>query len=86
MLKRNNFWLGTIIGLVMPGVVFVFAEILKKDISVFGKEDAFYLISLAANFFILRYYFRSDREDTAKGVVLSTFTATIIFFFLKARQ
>jgi hypothetical protein len=86
MLKRNNFWLGTFMGLILPGVNFLFDDILKKDMAIFGKEGVYYLLSLAVNLLIMRYYFRSDKEETAKGIALVTFICTIIFFLLKSRQ
>jgi len=78
--------MGAIMGLILPGIVFFCTEILKKDLRLFGKEDMFYILSLAFNFFMIRYYFKCDKEDTAKGIVLSTFTCTFIFFFFKVRQ
>jgi hypothetical protein len=78
--------LGAILGLILPGIVFFLTEILKKDLSLFDKENVFYLLSLTLNFFMVRYYFKSDKEDTAKGIVLSTFTSAFIFFFFKLKQ
>jgi hypothetical protein len=85
MLKRNSWFLGILLGLTLPVIVFIFEEILKKDIRIFGKEDIFYLISTAINFFIMRYYFRADKEDTARGIALSTFSCALIFFYFKLR-
>ncbi|HCN84274.1 MAG TPA: stationary phase survival protein SurE [Sphingobacteriaceae bacterium] len=86
MLKRNNFFLGIIMGLILPGLVLFCAEVLKRDLRVFGKENVFYLLSLAVNFFMIRYYFKSGRDDTARGILLSTFITGFMFFYFKAQQ
>jgi hypothetical protein len=86
MLKRNNFLFGISIGLILPGLVFIFAELLKKDLRVFGKENVFYLLAVAVNLFMIRYYFKSDRDDTARGVVLTTFISAFALFYFKAQQ
>ena len=77
--------MGAILGLILPGIIFFFAEILKKDMRLFGKDNIFYVLSLAVNFFMIRYYFKSGTEDTARGIVLSTFVSALIFFFFKER-
>jgi len=86
MLKKNNILLGAALALVLPGLILFCTEILKKDLTLFGKKDALYILSLAVNFFMIRYYFSSGKEDTARGVVLSTFIGTFLFFFFRIRQ
>ncbi len=83
MLKRDNVWLGLILGLVLPGIAFFFVEILKKNIRLFQKDDLLYIGCAAVNLFLVRYFFRNDKENTGKGVVASTFVCAFIFFYYK---
>lgn len=86
MLNKNNFLLGILMGFILPGLVFFCEEVLKKDLRVLNKENVFYLLSLVVNLLLIRYYFKSGTEDTARGILLSTFIAGFIFFYFKAQQ
>lgn len=86
MLKRNNFLFGILMGSILPGIIVFCEEVLKKDLRVLGKENVFYVLSLAVNLLLIRFYFKSGTEDTARGIVLSTFIAGFTFFYFKAQQ
>ena len=86
MLKKDNVWLGVILGLVCPGIAFFFVEILKKNITYLKKDDLLYIVCVAINLFLVRYFFRQDKENTARGVISSTFICAFIFMYYKMRQ
>lgn len=86
MLKKDNVWLGVILGLVCPGIAFFFVEILKKNITFLKKDDLLYIGCVAINLFLVRYFFREDKENTARGVISSTFICAFIFMYYKMRQ
>lgn len=86
MLKKNNFLLGILMGVILPGIVVFCEVVLKKDLRVLGKENVFYVLSLAVNLLLIRFCFKSGTEDTARGIVLSTFIAGFMFFYFKAQQ
>lgn len=85
MLKKNNFFLGILVGAALPGLIFLCETLLKKDLRIFGKENVLYIVSFALNFFVMRYYFKAGIEDSARGVVLSTFIFAFAFFYFKAQ-
>lgn len=86
MLKRDNVWLGAFLGLVMPGIAFFFVEILKRNVRIFQREDLLYIGCVAINLFLVKYYFKIDKENTGRGIVGSTFICALIFMFYKMRQ
>jgi hypothetical protein len=83
MLKRDNVWLGTGLGLILPGIAFVLVEVLKENVVYLKKADLLYIGCVALNLLLLRYYVRSYKENTARGIIASTFVCAFIFFFYK---
>jgi hypothetical protein len=86
MLKKDNVWLGAVLGLVCPGIAFFFVEILKKNITFLKKDDLLYIGCVALNLLLVRYYFRQDCENTARGIIGSTFICAFIFMYHKMQQ
>lgn len=83
MLKRDNVWVGLVLGLVLPAIAVFFVEVLKKNVRVLGKDDLLYIGCAAVNLIVVRFLFRKDKENTARGVVASTFICAFIFFYYK---
>jgi len=86
MLKRDNIWLGVVLGLVLPGIAFFFVEVLKKNIKVLEKDDLLYIGCVALNLLLVRYFHGKNKENTARGIIASTFICAFIFFYHKMRQ
>ncbi|HXI00323.1 MAG TPA: hypothetical protein VNI52_08630 [Sphingobacteriaceae bacterium] len=86
MLKKDNVWLGIALGLVLPGIVFFIVEILKRNVTFLKRDDILYIGSVAINLLLVRYYFRQDKENTARGIIGSTFICSFIFMYYKMRQ
>ena len=86
MLKRDNVWLGAVLGLILPAIAFFIVEILKKNVRVLEKDDLLYIGCVALNLILVRYYFREYKENTARGIIGSTFICAFIFFYHKINQ
>ncbi|MXV52668.1 stationary phase survival protein SurE [Pedobacter sp. HMF7647] len=85
-MKKNNVWLGTFLGLLLPATAAFFVGYLKKNIVILGKADLLYIGCVAINLFLVRYYFKKNCENTARGIVGSTFICAMIFFWYKMHQ
>lgn len=85
MFKRDNVWLGIVLGLILPGIAWFFVEILKKNIRILQKDDLLYIGCVALNLILVRYFFGRYKEKTARGIVASTFVCALIFFYYKMR-
>ena len=86
MLKKDNVWLGAILGLILPGIAYFIVEILKKNVRVLEKDDLLYIGCVALNLILVKYYFKTYKENTARGIIAATFICAFIFFFHKLRQ
>jgi hypothetical protein len=86
MFSKDNVWLGTVLGLVLPGIAFFFVEILKNNIKVLEKDDLLYIGCVALNLVLVRFFFGRYQENTARGVIGSTFICALIFFYHKLHQ
>lgn len=86
MLKRDNVWLGAFLGLILPGIAFFIVEILKNNVRVLEKDDLLYIGCVALNLILVKYYFKTFKENTARGIIAATFICAFIFFFHKLRQ
>ena len=86
MLKRDNVWLGTVLGLVLPGIAFFFVEVLKKNFTFLEKADLLYIGCVALNLLLVRYYFKIRSENTARGIIGATFVCAFVFFYYKINQ
>lgn len=86
MWKKDNVWFGLILGLILPGIAFFIVEILKENIKVLEKEDLLYIGCVALNLILVKYFFSKYKENTARGIVSSTFICAFIFFYYKMRQ
>lgn len=85
MFKKDNIFIGMLLGLVFPAIAFLLVEVLKKNIRVFEKDDLLYIGCVAINLFLVKMFFKKNHENTARGIVGATFICAIIFFLYKVR-
>lgn len=83
---KDNIWIGLILGLIFPAIAYVFVEVLKKNLRILEKDDLLYIGCVAINLFLVRYLFKKNQENTARGIVASTFICAFIFFIYKVRH
>ncbi|TSD67886.1 stationary phase survival protein SurE [Inquilinus sp. KBS0705] len=84
MFKKNSIVAGLLIGCIMPALAWlVFNFILHNDAIIMDKPGVPYLIAVGLNLLILRYVFKKDLGETAKGVMIITFVVMIAAFVLK---
>lgn len=80
-MMRNNFWLGCILGLVLPGLtlsILLYTDILKGWAE--QKLIAFFLLSIGANLIGMRALYRREVEKSARGLLLTTCVVFIYVF------
>lgn len=83
MFKKDSVWLGLGAGLLCPAIAFFVVEIIKKNVTVLQKDDLLYIGCVAINMLLLKYFYKRDMEQTAKGVISATFVCAFIFFYYK---
>jgi hypothetical protein len=82
MLNKDRFLTGMFLGLVPPGIAAFFVEILGYDGEILGKKHLLYIASVVINLLLLRFFFRSDRSEIARGIIFSTFISALLFVIL----
>ena len=87
MLKKDNFILGAVIGLVLPGLLFGLLYIAASFIQTGTtwtrpfETDRMMLLSLIINVFPIRLYFVNYKFDrTGRGVLFITFLLMVVYF------
>jgi hypothetical protein len=86
-LKKDAFWLGLLLGVVVPLVLYAILHYInifivnKVNNRPYLTDATVQIISLAANLIVMRYYLINRKADkTGRGILLVTFIAGIAFF------
>ncbi len=94
MLKKDNWSLGIILGLLVPvaiyGLLLLFMKNWGTVDDVLGiymlKNSTMMLIGIFSNMFVFRYYMINLKYDkTGRGILLATFILAGIFFYENLR-
>ena len=84
MFKKDTVGLGLFIGAVLPALSwFVFDYILRNDAIIMNKPGVPYLIAALLNLVLMRYLLKVDKDNTAKGIMMTTFAFMLIVFIFK---
>ena len=82
MLKKDNFLIGALLGIIFPALAWFSVEILKFDIQFMGKKHLLYIASSIFNLILMRFYFKHNKGETAAGIIFSTFISALLFVIL----
>ena len=89
MFNRDSLWLGMVIGIVMPLILYglMYLGSLLYNYYAGGEnmlnETMLQIIAPVANLFFIRYYFVTKKyDDTGRGVLLVTFVYVISYFVI----
>ncbi|MFS8616573.1 MAG: stationary phase survival protein SurE [Solitalea sp.] len=83
MFKRNNPFLGVALGACLPALAIVLVEWLRVESRIGMRESTIYMVCIGLNALLFRYFYKTRKEQTAKGVLLVTFIYALIFFIYK---
>ena len=90
MLKKDEFLIGLLIGLVLPVLAYFIiylGGLLFQELEFSNRvpdKDTIILISIFVNLFPIRYYFVTLKYDkTGRGVLLLTFVLGILYFIIE---
>ena len=84
MLKQNNIIIGILIACVLPCITWVILGlVLKNAVVVLNKPAIPYLIIVAMNLGFIKYLFKKGLDQTATGVIITTFIVMLYAFLLQ---
>jgi hypothetical protein len=82
-LKKDSFWLGVLLGIVLPAVVIglLYLVFYVSPASIQNKQMAkIIVLGIVPNAFVMRYYLVNLKADhTGRGILFVTFILAIIF-------
>ncbi len=88
-LKKDSFWLGLILGIVLPGLIYLILHFINISIRnhvsnrPYLTDAMVQIISMGANLFVMRYYLINLKADkTGRGILLVTFAIGIAWFIM----
>lgn len=79
MLKKNNLFLGVVLGMVFPALSWLLFGYLYKGVVIMHKPAVPYLVAIALNLAIMKFI-GQQQNKTAQGIMLSTFAFMILMF------
>ena len=82
MNMKNNLGLGLLLGAIAPILAYLLATY-TQIVQTWApqKPMMIYLIAVFINLIAMRFLFRGGKDAVAKGILLVTFVATILYIF-----
>lgn len=87
MLKKDNIWLGVLVGMVLPAIFYLVIKGILLLVHQFSgksailQEETIYLLSIFINLVPIRLYFVNFKSDkTGRGILLVTFIMMVAYF------
>lgn len=85
-MKKDNLFFGALLGSIAPIIAFVMSRFNLTGIDVGDKSLSFYVIAALINLLLMRYYYRNEMGNSARGIILITFIgAMAVLFFGDAK-
>lgn len=85
MNKKVQFVTGLLSGVIFPAIAWLIFDVIYKNSILPDRPATPYLITIAINLFIVRYFIRNNKESTGYGLITSTFIIAMIVFIFKLR-
>lgn len=89
MFKKDEWWLGAGLGIVLPAVLYGIILLIMKtwgtlpDGTYVLRQSTMMLLALFSNMITFRYYMVNLKYDkTGRGILLVTFIFAAVYFFL----
>ena len=83
MFRKNSFLIGAALGAVMPLLAYILTHFTAWEWFFGNKPLSLYVIAGLINLLLLRYYYRNNMENNARGVMLVTFIGVLLLIFGK---
>ncbi|MCS3556687.1 MULTISPECIES: hypothetical protein [Sphingobacterium] len=77
---KNNLGIGILLGAIAPMIAYLlstYTTLFEKTIS--EKPMLIYAIAVFMNLLVIRFLFKGEKGALAKGVLVATFIATILY-------
>lgn len=82
-MKKDNLFFGLAIGLVAPLLAHIITLYNLTGIDIGEKKLSFYVIAAMINLLLVRYYYRNEMGNSARGIILVTFIGALVVLLLR---
>jgi hypothetical protein len=80
MLKKDSIVIGLLLALIFPAISMAAGYILRFNIFVTNKPSVPYLVAIALNLILMRYFTRQHRLKITRGIIITTFAFMLLVF------
>lgn len=82
-MQKDSFIFGVLLGVIAPLIAYLVTTYTSFQQMYFAEKPiAFYVIAAVINLIIVRFTFRAGKQSLAKGILLTTFIAMILFIVM----
>ena len=82
-MKKDNLFLGILLGMIAPIIAFLMSRYSLTGIEIGDKNLSFYTVAALLNLLLMRYYYRNEMGNTARGIILITFIGALAVLFFR---
>lgn len=82
-MKKDHLFFGILLGLIAPFIAFIMSRFNLTGIDIGNKNLSFYVIAALVNLLLMRYYYRNEMGNSARGIILITFIAAMAVLFFR---
>jgi len=82
---NNSFFFGLIVGTVLPTLSWITFHVAYTNLILLNKPALPYLVAIAANLFIMRFFYKKEADQAVRGVMVATFVFMLMLIVFKVR-
>lgn len=82
----DNVWTGFAAGIAVPGLLLSLCWFIMHRVAALSRADLLLIGCIAVNALLLKYFFKTNKENTGRGVLSATFIWGMLFFYYKVKQ
>jgi hypothetical protein len=83
---KDKFYLGMLYGTALPLLSYIFGDMLQKQFEHTLRPNFFYIICIAINVIIFRFAIKAEKDNLARGILMSTFIYALLFAIFIIRK
>lgn len=83
---KDKFYLGILYGMALPLLSYVFGDMLQKQFEQSLRPNFFYILCIAINVIIFRFAIKAEKDNLARGILMSTFVYALLFAIFVIRK
>lgn len=85
MINKDSLVTGTLIGLVLPLISVLALDVVWHDPYLNGKPGIPYLVAIALNLILLKYFAKKQTVKTVQGLMAITFVFMLLVFLFRIK-